>query len=195
MSGRRVLAYCFAALVFAGSGAQGLAQPAPPTDKLPPGMNKPVAPAPGKPAVPPRPLPPRPPVRPLPPRPEPGRPLPGRPLPPRPVPARPLPPRPLPPGPARPGYARPGPIINHRATQRFRLGEYRRPPGYFVRSWSTGVVLPPLFRVRDYWLTQPDIYGLRAPPPGTEWVRVDADALLVSDDTGEILDIVYGIFY
>ncbi len=75
------------------------------------------------------------------------------------------------------------------------LGAYRRPPGYIARQWSIGLMLPSLFRTQTYWLGSPALYGLRAPPPGTRWVRVDDDALLVSNRTGRIIEVVHGIFY
>ena len=37
--------------------------------------------------------------------------------------------------------------------------------------------------------------GLPYPPPGAEWIRVGADALLVDIFTGEILDVAYDAFY
>jgi Ni/Co efflux regulator RcnB len=83
----------------------------------------------------------------------------------------------------------------HRPPHRYRLGAYQRPPGYYFRQWSTGAVLPRLFWAQNYWLTSPGTYGLRPPPPGTQWVRVDYDALLISNSTGQIIDIVYNIFY
>jgi Ni/Co efflux regulator RcnB len=135
-------------------------------------------------------------------KPSPGRPNPGRPggdhnqgprpgrgsgpgrPPPRPSPSRPSRP---PPRPGRPSPGRGGP-------GRYQLGGYRRPPGYFHRRWTTGAILPRFFFGQSYWLT-PGPYGLRPPPFGTHWVRVDDDALLVTDSTGRIVDVVRGIFY
>ena len=35
-----------------------------------------------------------------------------------------------------------------------------------------------------------------APPPyGAVWVRVDHDALLIDEDTGEIITVAYDVFY
>jgi Ni/Co efflux regulator RcnB len=41
----------------------------------------------------------------------------------------------------------------------------------------------------DYWL-----FALEVPPAGYEWVRDNTDALLVSTQTGEILQVEYGVF-
>ncbi|MEJ0046754.1 MAG: RcnB family protein [Rhodospirillales bacterium] len=41
----------------------------------------------------------------------------------------------------------------------------------------------------------PATYGLYPPPPGTQWIRVDYDALLVTIATGQVLQVVPGIFY
>lgn len=84
---------------------------------------------------------------------------------------------------------------NFRAEQRFRAPAYRRPPGYYARRWSWGQVLPGFFWTRDYWLT--DYYDFDLPPPpfGAVWVRVGDDALLIDQDSGEIIEVDYGVFY
>lgn len=161
-------------LLMAALATEGVAQP---TDKRPPGVNRPVGDKPDRPG-----------------RPGNGSgPNPGRPNPPRPKPpgaTRP-PPRPNP-TPGKPHRPRPA---NHRPHNRFPTGAYRRPGGYFFRQWGVGALLPSLFRVQSYWLSAPGAYGLRPPPPGTRWVRVDNDALLVSNRTGRIIEIVHDIFY
>ena len=176
--------YGAAALLLAGLATETLAQPQP-TDKRPPGMNQPVGgpnrpgpgngpgPAPGKPS-PPRPRPPGP----------------GRPPPPKPGPVRPTPPRPRPP---RPAPSRPG--FGFRPHKRYSVGSYRRPPGYYFRQWDVGATLPGFFFAQTYWLTAPGTYGLSPPPPGTQWVRVDYDALLVTIATGRVIQVVPNIFY
>ena len=182
-----------AALLLAGLVSETLAQPQP-TDKRPPGLNKPVGgpnrpgpgngpgPNPGRP-TPPRPKPPGP-VRPPPPKPGPGRPTPPRPGPVRPVHPRPHPVRPAP---NRPGFG-------FRPHKRYALGAYRRPPGYYFRQWDVGVTLPGFFLAQSYWLTA-GTYGLSPPPPGTQWIRVDYDALLVTIATGRVIQVVPNIFY
>jgi Ni/Co efflux regulator RcnB len=84
---------------------------------------------------------------------------------------------------------------NFRAEQRFRGPAYRRPPGYYARRWSWGQVLPTFFWTRDYWLTDYYDYDLPPPPFGAIWVRVGDDALLIDQDSGEIIEVDYGVFY
>ena len=37
--------------------------------------------------------------------------------------------------------------------------------------------------------------ALDPPPPGTVWVRYGNDALLIDRYSGEVIQVVYGIFY
>jgi Ni/Co efflux regulator RcnB len=84
---------------------------------------------------------------------------------------------------------------NFRAERRFRAPAYRRPPGWYAHRWSWGETLPFAFWSRDYWLMDFGIYNLPAPPFGAVWVRVGDDALLIDRDTGEIIEVDYGVFY
>ena len=81
------------------------------------------------------------------------------------------------------------------AQRRFNAGSYYRPSGWYYRRWSYGQILPYLFYSQNYWLNDYGYYGLSYPPPGCEWVRYGDDAILVDTDTGEIIQVVYGIFY
>ena len=83
---------------------------------------------------------------------------------------------------------------NFQAARTYKIGAYRRPAGWVARRWAYGQVLPraywaPQFILADYWL-----FALEVPPAGYEWVRDDSDALLISTDTGEILQVEYGVF-
>ncbi len=83
---------------------------------------------------------------------------------------------------------------NFQAARAFKIGPYRGPRGYTARHWGYGEILPrgywaPQFVLADYWL-----FALETPPVGYEWVRVGNDALLVSLDTGEVLQAEYGVF-
>jgi len=65
-----------------------------------------------------------------------------------------------------------------------------RAPGY--HRWSRGAYLPrvyfgPSYIVRDY-----GYYGLRPPPLGYGWVRVDNDFLLAALATGFVADVLFG---
>ena len=83
---------------------------------------------------------------------------------------------------------------NFQAARSYRVGPYHRPAGWSARHWGYGQILPrsywaSQFILADYWL-----FALEVPPTGYEWVRDDSDALLVSTDTGEILQVEYGVF-
>jgi Ni/Co efflux regulator RcnB len=82
-----------------------------------------------------------------------------------------------------------------RATHRFHAGIYRAPPGYHYRRWGYGQFLPSLYWGRDYWLTDFLAFGLFAPPDGLIWVRYGPDAMLIDQNTGEIIQVDYGAFY
>jgi len=137
----------------------------PPMDKRPPGMAKPVGP--------------------------PRRPAPVKPGP-RPPAARP-PHHHRPPHP--PGRRPPNRPIYGWNGHRLRLGAFRYPPGYAYRRWATGQSLPQLFFSSAYYFTDYASLGLDAPPYGYQWVRYGPDIILVNIRTGEILDVVRGVFY
>ncbi len=84
---------------------------------------------------------------------------------------------------------------NVSAQHRYRWGDYRRPSGWYSHRWSYGEFLPSLFWGRDYWINNYWSLGLPQPPYGCEWVRYGNDALLIDDSTGEIVQVIYGIFY
>ena len=76
----------------------------------------------------------------------------------------------------------------------YRMGEYRRPWGYSVRSWHRGERLPTAYYARPYRVYDYDRCGLYNPPYGHHWVRVDRDAVLAVIATGIVLDVVYNAF-
>jgi Ni/Co efflux regulator RcnB len=83
---------------------------------------------------------------------------------------------------------------NFQAARSFRIGPYHRPPGWTAHRWGYGEILPraywgPRYVIGDYWL-----FALEVPPGGYEWVRDGSDALLVDTNTGEILQVEYGVF-
>jgi Ni/Co efflux regulator RcnB len=83
---------------------------------------------------------------------------------------------------------------NFRAARTFHVGPYNRPRGWVEHSWAYGQTLPrayfaPQYILADYWL-----FALEVPPGGYEWVRDGNDALLVNIDSGEILQVEYGVF-
>ena len=78
---------------------------------------------------------------------------------------------------------------------RYRLPEYRWPRGFNYRRYTYGQYLPEIFFGQDYWIYDYADYSLPYPPPGTVWVRYGPDALLIDRDSGEIVQVIYGVFY
>ena len=82
------------------------------------------------------------------------------------------------------------------ARQRYSVGGYAWPRGYTTRLWLAGEWLPLAFFIdgrydlNDYWF-----YDLYEPPIGCRWTRVGNDALLIDEVTGEVLDVVYDLFW
>jgi Ni/Co efflux regulator RcnB len=84
---------------------------------------------------------------------------------------------------------------NMQATKRFHGGSYRAPQGYQYRHWSFGERLPRGYYDRNYWIGDFLMFGLFAPPSDLVWVRVGNDALLIDRESGEIVQVRYGVFY
>lgn len=84
---------------------------------------------------------------------------------------------------------------NFVAPRRFHWGSYRRPGGWYAHRWVYGERLPHDWYGRDYWIGDYVGFGLIAPPDGYQWVRVGDDALLIDVDSGEVLQVEYGVFY
>jgi Ni/Co efflux regulator RcnB len=97
---------------------------------------------------------------------------------------------------------RPGPPARsvHRAPVRhgyeyeYRYGTYYRPHGYYAHRWVRGERLPVAFYARPYVIADYRVWGLRAPPRGYRWVRIDGDAVLAAVATGIVLDSVFHLF-
>jgi Ni/Co efflux regulator RcnB len=85
----------------------------------------------------------------------------------------------------------------HRGTYRPRIRgpAFRYPPGWGYRRWTIGARLPALFLAPAYFFTGWAAIGLQAPPPGYAWVRYGPDLLEVNLSTGQVEDVVYGVFY
>jgi Ni/Co efflux regulator RcnB len=82
-----------------------------------------------------------------------------------------------------------------RSNRRFRIAPYRPPAGFYAHHWTFGEFLPRPYWVRDYWLLDFAAYGLAPPPYGAVWVRVGTDALLIDEDSGEVITVAYDVFY
>ncbi len=78
--------------------------------------------------------------------------------------------------------------------QRFRGGNWRWPRGYGYQRWWIGGILPALFLSQAYWFDDYASLGFGPPPYGCEWVRYGPDLLLVNIDSGQIIDVEYGVF-
>jgi Ni/Co efflux regulator RcnB len=83
---------------------------------------------------------------------------------------------------------------NFQAARSFRIGPYHRPAGWVAHHWGYGQILPRVYWSAPYVLADYWLFALEVPPAGYEWVRDDTDALLVSTDSGEILQVEYGVF-
>ena len=82
-----------------------------------------------------------------------------------------------------------------RSARRFHIAPYRPPSGFYVHRWTFGEFLHSLFWGRNYWLLDFADYGLPPPPYGAVWVRVGSDALLIDEDSGEVITVAYDVFY
>ena len=84
---------------------------------------------------------------------------------------------------------------NFVAPHRFHANIYMRPHGWYEHRWVFGEILPALFWTQNYWLSDYYDYGLADPPPGFVWVRYGNDALLIDENSGEVLQVEYDVFY
>lgn len=83
---------------------------------------------------------------------------------------------------------------NFQAARSFKIGPYNRPKGWVAHHWSYGETLPRAYWATPYILADYWLFALEVPPMGYEWVRDDTDALLIDTNTGEILQVEYGVF-
>lgn len=89
-----------------------------------------------------------------------------------------------------------------RAYRDYNRGIYRLPRYYPPARWSygyrrftIGYRIDSFLFAPQYWISDP--YTYRLPPPWGpyRWVRYYDDALLVDVDTGQVVDVIYGIFW
>lgn len=80
-----------------------------------------------------------------------------------------------------------------RAERRYNGGVYRQPRGWRAHQWRHGERLPSYYRSQAYVLDHRR-YGLRAPPPGYYYVRVNRDVVLVRRDNGLIASVIMLLF-
>jgi hypothetical protein len=78
----------------------------------------------------------------------------------------------------------------------YHLSPYYAPyHGWGYRQLSVGFILQPLFYGSAYWIGDPYTYRLPPVYGPYRWVRYYNDALLVNIYTGEVVDVVHGIFW
>ncbi len=96
---------------------------------------------------------------------------------------------------ARPGVVDRGVYQhNYQAARSYHIGPYHRPTGWVAHHWAYGEFLPRAYWAAQYIIADYWLFGLEIPPAGFEWVRDGSDALLISVDNGEILQVEYGVF-
>ncbi|HTY50221.1 MAG TPA: RcnB family protein [Steroidobacteraceae bacterium] len=83
---------------------------------------------------------------------------------------------------------------NYQAARSFKIGPYHPPAGWAPHVWHYGDILPRAYWASEYLLADYWLFALNVPPAGYEWVRDGADALMVDTQTGEILQVEYGVF-
>ena len=83
---------------------------------------------------------------------------------------------------------------NYQAARSYKIGAYRHPAGWVARRWAYGQILPRAYWASPYIISDYWLFALEVPPAGYEWVRDNTDALLIDVNTGEILQVEYGVF-
>jgi Nickel/cobalt transporter regulator len=91
----------------------------------------------------------------------------------------------------------PGPQFSYRGRniERVHIHPFVYPQGYGYQRWAIGARLPPIFFSPDYYYADWASLGMDPPPPGYQWVRYGPDLLLVELDDGQVVDVVYDVFY
>ncbi len=83
---------------------------------------------------------------------------------------------------------------NFKAARTYHVGQFHPPPGWSYRRWGYGEIFPRAYWGADAFLADYWLFGLEVPPAGFEWVRNGPDALLIDTNSGEILQVEYGVF-
>jgi len=83
---------------------------------------------------------------------------------------------------------------NYQAARTYKVGPYHPPSGWTARRWAYGEIYPRAYWGADYLLADYWLFGLEIPPSGYEWVRDGSDALLIDLNSGQILQVEYGVF-
>jgi Ni/Co efflux regulator RcnB len=77
----------------------------------------------------------------------------------------------------------------------FRIGNYYDPYRYSYRRFNIGYTLWPNYYSSNYWLNDPWMYRLPPAYGPYRWVRYYDDALLVNIYTGQVVDVIYSVFW
>jgi len=78
---------------------------------------------------------------------------------------------------------------------RMHAPPFAYPPGWGYRRWGIGARLPAILLAPAFFYAGWAALNLEPPPPGYAWVRYGPDLLEVNLATGEVEDVVYGVFY
>ncbi|MFT3978536.1 MAG: RcnB family protein [Sphingomonas bacterium] len=81
--------------------------------------------------------------------------------------------------------------------QAFHLPRYYAPRGwdYGYRRFSVGMMMSQMLFAQDYWIDDPWAYRLPEVYGPYRWVRYYDDALLVDIYSGQVVDVIYDIFW
>ena len=78
---------------------------------------------------------------------------------------------------------------------RYRGPGYSHPRGYGYRAWGVGNRVPQAYFTNRYFIGNPGYYRLPPAFPGTRWVRVGVDALLIDLRAGVVVRAVRGLYW
>jgi Ni/Co efflux regulator RcnB len=78
---------------------------------------------------------------------------------------------------------------------RYRGPAYVYPRGYGYQAWGVGHRVPNVYFSNRYWIGNPGYYRLPPAFPGTRWVRIGADALLIDLRAGVVVRAVRGLYW
>ncbi|KPF78199.1 hypothetical protein IP88_04605 [alpha proteobacterium AAP81b] len=79
--------------------------------------------------------------------------------------------------------------------RRYRDAGYYHPRGYGYRPYAVGYAIPRPYIAERYWINDWGRYQLSRPFPGTRWVRVGPDVLLIRVGDGFVLRAIRGLWY
>ena len=84
--------------------------------------------------------------------------------------------------------------LNGHSNRSFSAAPYAWPRGRGYSPIGVGGYLAPDFWSPDYFVVDYDLYGVPAPEPDFAWIRYGPDLLLMQLDTGEIIQVISGVF-